>query len=206
MISELEIFPENEALPKEWDFIIEPNIELEFSPSIQIQVKYGQELRKLALFPSTLSGNYSLVQLKKLISSSFNLKKNSLLQIFCVQTHSILQTDSHLLDAIDKSTMENNAALAIKVSLIQEEEPCILCVSYECCHSTTRSSLKKRKVLDEHDTLIPQFLEPSSSSQSAEKKVTKRRKLNLSASIPKASLSVSHAINSSFPKQILIKF
>jgi len=203
MISEFEIFPENEALPKEWDFLLEPLqfVEVELVTSIQLAIKYGQQLRKMTFSPSTLSGEYSLVHLQKLIGSTFNLVKNSLVQIFCVQTKSILQTDSQLLDAISKA-MENNASLSLQVSLIQEAEPCILCVSYECCHSTTRSSIKKRK-MEDHDTLIPQFLEPAA-SQSAEKEVNKRRKLTLSGSIIKGPLSVSHAINTSFPKHILI--
>jgi len=205
MISELEIFPENEALPKEWDFLLEPLqfVELELITSIQLAVKYGQQLRKMTFSPSTLSGEYSLVHLQKLIGSTFNLSKNSLVQIFCAQTKRILQTDSQLLDAINLA-MENNAALSLQVSLIQEAEPCILCVSYECCHSTTRSFIKKRK-MEDHDTLIPQFLEPAA-SQNTEKEVQKRRKLSLSGSIIKGPLSVSHAINSSFPKQILINF
>jgi len=198
MISEFELFPENEALPKEWDFLLEPLqfVEVELVTSIQLAVKYGQQLRKMTFSPSTLSGEYSLVHLQKLIGSTFNLVKNSLVQIFCVQTKSILQTDFQLLDAISKA-MENNAPLSLQVSLIQEAEPCILCVSYECCHSTTRSSIKRK--MEDHDTLIPQFLEPA-----AEKEVNKRRKLTLSGSIIKGPLSISHAINSSFPKHILI--
>jgi len=204
LFPEIELFLDNEALPKEWDFILEPNIELDFSPAtIQLQVKYGQEMRRMTLSPSTLSGQYSLVHLQRLIVSTFNLKKNYLLQIFCVQTNSILQTDTQFLDAISKVSFANTP-LSLNVSLIQEEEPCILCVSYECCHSTTRTFGKKRKV--DEDTLLPQFLQPVSSHRD-ENKVPKRRKLARSgSSFSKAPLSVSHAINASSPKQILINF
>jgi len=204
LFPEIELFLDNEALPKEWDFILEPNIELDLSPiTIQLQVRYEQEMRRMTLSPSTLSGEYSLVHLQRLIVSAFNLKKNSMLQIFCAQTNSILQTDTQFVDAISKVSF-SNTSLSLKVSLIQEEEPCILCVSYECCHSTTRTFGKKRKVHE--DTLLPQFLQPVSSRKD-ENKIPKRRKLVLSgSSVSKAPLSVSHAINASFPKQILINF
>jgi len=203
-ISESNMFPQKDALPKEWDFIIEPNEVIEIITSIQIKVKYEGEVKRLILYPSTLSGEYSLVQLKRLIVSTFNIKKNSSLKISCVQTNSVLQTDLHFLQAIQDCFFLD--ALYIQVSLIKVEDPCILCVSYDCYHSTTRSLSKKRKG-DEHDTLIPEFLEPVSNE--GEKNINssaKKRKLTLSGSIPKSPFKVSHAINSSFPKQILINF
>lgn len=200
IFTEIELFPENEALPKDWDFILEPNIELEFCATLQLQVKYGQETKRMTLSPSTLSGEYSLVHLQRLIVSAFNLKKNSLVQIFCMQTNSVLHTDTQFLEAITSTN-----PLSLKVSLIHEEEPCILCVSYECCHSTTRTFGKKRKV-DGQDTLLPSLLEPVSSRKDT-KEAPKRRKLDLSgSSIPKTPLSVSHTINSSFPKHILVNY
>jgi len=204
IFTDIELFPENEALPEEWDFILEPNIELEFCATMQLQVKYGQEVKRIALSPSTLSGEYSLVHLQRLIVSAFNLKKNSLLQIFCFQTNSVLQTDTQFLEAFSKVAVTSTSPLALKVSLIQEEEPCILCVSYECRHSTNRTFGKKRKL--EQDTLLPSLLEPVS-FRADKKEVPKRRKLGLSgSSVPKTPLSVSHSINASFPKQILVNF
>jgi len=202
---EIELFPANEALPQEWDFILEPNIELAFCATIQLQVKYGQETKRIALPPSTLSGEYSLVQLQRLIVSAFHLKKNSLVQIFCMQTNNVLYTDSQFLEAITKITVTSVSPLLLRVSLIQEEEPCILCVSYECCHSTTRTFGKKRRI-EEHDTLLPTLLEPVS-CRTDTKGAPKRRKLGLSGStMPNVPLSVSHTINASFPKQILVNF
>jgi hypothetical protein len=193
-----ELFPEQDALPQEWDFILEPNEDIVILTNIKIQVKFNQHVKKLALHPSTLTGAYSLVQLRKLIFSAFSLKKNSNFQIFCAQTNSLLLTDSQLLDAISKCN-SMNTILSLKVALCKEEDPCILCVSYDCCHSTTRTSLKRK--IEDHDTLMPQFLEPIKIDAPI-----KRRKLALSGSVPNGAFSVSHALNASAPKQILIKF
>jgi len=199
-LSEKEMFPEKDSLPKEWDFILEPNLELELLASLQLKVTFGQQVKNLTLLPSTLTGEYSLVNLKKLIFSSFNLRKNSSIQICSTQTRQVLQSDSQFLKVIQRVT----SPLSLQICLFKEEEPCILCVRYECCHSTTRSFGKKRKE-GEHDTLVPDFLEPVSSIPDLK---NKRRKLALSgSSLPNSTLSVSHAFISSVPQnEILIKF
>jgi hypothetical protein len=204
-ITENEMFSEIDALPSDWSFIIEPNQEIETLPIVQIKVKCNKETRRIPLNPSTLSGEYSLVQLNRSIISIFNLTKNSSLELFCNQINRVIKTDSQLLQAIKTNSKQiEKTDLQIDVSISKQEDPCLLCLSFECSHKISqRSSIKKRKV-EEHDTLLPEVIESAISRKQElavlqPKTAKKRRLVHLSSSMPKLPVNSSFGgVTSSF--------
>jgi hypothetical protein len=198
-ITENEMFPEMDALPTDWSFIIEPNQEAEIIHSAQIKVKCEEETRRISLNPSTLTGEYSLVQLNRLIISTFNLSKNSSLDLFCHQTQKNINTDIQLLQAINSNQFDKSP-LQIDASLSKQEDPCLLCLSYECCHKTSQRSLIKKRKLDDHDTLLPEIgvQRKQESPKTPPRKTKKRRLIHLSTSMPKLPMNASFGATSTF--------
>jgi len=142
------LFQEKDALMKEWDFIEYFNNDenKEEEKYAKIFVKKDQFTSKMINLPkSTLTMEYSINDLKKIIKQEFKFSNEVNIKIFFDKKRMMVTNDMVLKQIIEYL---NDKPMEIEIEL-SENHHCILCMKSNCYHNTnTERSEKKRKNID----------------------------------------------------------
>jgi len=171
------LFRKEDSLPMEWDFI-ERTEEISTTEGINFvlfNVQMNNEQKMLQFNRSTLTLEYSFMELKRLILQEFKISRNLDLKIYFDDKKKLILNDISLRRMIKS---KRGSSINIQVEVIDKRMPCILCMRDTCEHMNTKHEEKKRKSVQK--TLNINILEPEKSFISIEKDSisTKKRKIN----------------------------
>eukprot|EP01091_Cochliopodium_minus_P011147 TRINITY_DN309_c1_g1_i1.p1 TRINITY_DN309_c1_g1~~TRINITY_DN309_c1_g1_i1.p1 ORF type:complete len:206 (-),score=59.70 TRINITY_DN309_c1_g1_i1:254-871(-) len=136
------LFQEKDAL-KEWDFSCTMNDEENEEKCAKIFVKYDKCTKNIDLPKSTLTMEYSINDLIKIIKKEFKLSNHANMKIFYDNKTIMVNNDKvfqQILGCLNNKPME----IEIFLSNIQH---CLLCMKSNCHHISTITQ-KKRKEID----------------------------------------------------------
>jgi len=141
------LFQEEDALMKEWDFIEyfnndEKKVEEKYA---KIFVKKDQFTKMIYLPKSTLTMEYSINDLKKIIKQELKLSNNVNMKIYFNKNRILVTNDMVLKQILE---FLNDKPMEIEITL-SENNHCLLCMKSNCYHNAnTERSEKKRKTTD----------------------------------------------------------
>lgn len=172
------LFREENSLPMEWDFIERPEEipRTEGNNFVLLNVQINSEQKKIQFNRSTLTLEYSIMELKRLIIQEFKITKNLEPKIYFDNKRRLISNDFSLGKMINSK--RGSSELEIQVEVKEKRMPCILCMKDNCVHNSDMNTQKKRKSVQK--TLNINILEPEKSYISIEKDSisTKKRKIN----------------------------
>jgi len=195
------LFQEEDALMKEWDFIEysnndEKKVEEKYA---KIFVKKDQSTKMIQLHKSTLTMEYSINDLNRIIKQEFKLSNDVNIKIFFDKNRIMVTNDMVLKQILEYL---NDKPMEIEI-MLSENRHCILCMKSNCYHNTnTERSDKKRKTIDSKtkiNLLEPEvsILHPRENSSPISACAKKRRIASCSQSL-KSSQNLLIPQNGSF--------
>lgn len=135
------LFQEKDAL-KEWDFSCTMNDEENVEKCAKIFVKYDRCTKNINLPKSTLTMEYSIHDLIKIIRKEFKLSNHANMKIFYDNKTVMVNNDNvfqQILGCLNEKPME------IEIFISESHQHCLLCMKSNCYHLSTQ---KKRKEID----------------------------------------------------------